>query len=195
METVFDDILMKGVRAGQLPARTKAARDWYRNAAKGAAGTPNTNDPKRTRSNVSPGSMYMFHYDPKTKDTLPFYDEFPVIFPVEPTKDGFYGLNLHYLPLKLRAQLMDALYKYSSDKKYDEKTKLSFSYKLLKSAAGLNMFKPCFKRYLMSHVRSQFLYVFPSEWDLACFLPCQQFKKATDKQVWDHSTKMIYGIK
>jgi hypothetical protein len=57
------------------------------------------------------------------------------------------------------------------------------------------MFKPCFKRYLMSHVRSQFLYVFPSEWDLACFLPCQQFKKATDKQVWDHSTKMIYGIK
>jgi hypothetical protein len=195
METVFDDLLMKGVRAGQLPARTKAARDWYRNAAKGAAGVPNTNDPKRTRSNVQPGSMYMFHYDPKTKDTLPFYDEFPVIFPVEPTKDGFYGLNLHYLPLKLRAQLMDALYKYSSDKKFDEKTKLTFNYKLLKSASGLNMFKPCFKRYLMSHVRSQFLYVFPSEWDIALMLPTAQFKKKSEREVWDHSTRMIYGMK
>jgi hypothetical protein len=195
METVFDDLLMKGVRAGHIPARSAAARTWYRSAASSAATTINMNDQKRTRSKVEPGSMYMYHYDPKTKDTLPFYDEFPLIFPIEPTKDGFYGLNLHYLPLKLRAQLMDALYKFSSDKKFDERTKLNFSYKLLKSAAGLNMYKPCLKRYLMSHVRSQFLYVFPSEWDTALFLPTARFKKATDKQVWDTSTKMIYGMK
>ena len=30
---VFDDILLRGVREGQIPARTQEARDWYRNQA------------------------------------------------------------------------------------------------------------------------------------------------------------------
>ncbi len=34
MATVFDEILTKGVRAGQIPARESQARDWYRDTAK-----------------------------------------------------------------------------------------------------------------------------------------------------------------
>ena len=33
MAILFDEILTKGVRAGQMPARTQAAREWYRNSA------------------------------------------------------------------------------------------------------------------------------------------------------------------
>ena len=34
MATVFDEILTKGVRTGQIPARTSKAREWYRDTAK-----------------------------------------------------------------------------------------------------------------------------------------------------------------
>ena len=33
MASLFDEILTKGVRAGQVPAREKKARNWYRNTA------------------------------------------------------------------------------------------------------------------------------------------------------------------
>ena len=34
MAKLFDDILLKGIRAGQMPGRTAAAREWYRDQAK-----------------------------------------------------------------------------------------------------------------------------------------------------------------
>lgn len=194
MQTVFDDILMKGIRAGQAPARTVASRNWYRNVAK-TAGQPNMADKTRVRKTVEPGSMYMFHYDPKTKDKLPYYDRFPLIFPFESAPGGFYGINLHYLPHRLRARLMDGLYKYTSDKRYDEKTKLAITYRMLKGAANLKYFKPCVKRYLYSHVQSPFLYVFAAEWDVALFMPTEKFAKQSMSYVHDKSTKMIYGTK
>jgi hypothetical protein len=40
------------------------------------------------------GSMQMFFYDPKTKETLPYYDTFPLVVVVGPAEGGFYGLNL-----------------------------------------------------------------------------------------------------
>ena len=53
--------------------------------------------------------MNMFFYDPKHKDTLPYYDRFPLSVIIGPAKGGFYGLNLHYLPPVLRAKMLDAL--------------------------------------------------------------------------------------
>ena len=34
MAKVFDDILLKGIRTGQVPGRTQDARQWYRDQAK-----------------------------------------------------------------------------------------------------------------------------------------------------------------
>ena len=102
---VFDTVLTKGMQAGQVPARTRDARDWYRNAARDVNVTPNRlmkrNQTKFTR-NAEPGNMLLFNYDPKTKKKLPYYDTFPLIFVVGPAADGFFGLNMHYLPLKQR---------------------------------------------------------------------------------------------
>lgn len=196
-KSVFDELIAKGVRNGQLPGRTTAARTWYRNAAKGI-GAVNENSLLRGKSdrlsgNIAPGSMYLFRYSPKHEATLPYYDRVPLIFPFEMTGDGFYGINLHYLPLELRAKLMDGLYKLASDKRYDESTTIQLSYGLLKSSARLRYFKPCVKRYLSSHVRSQFMYVYPSEWDIALFLPLARFEKRSIGYVHDQSRQMISG--
>ncbi len=137
--------------------------------------------------------MYFFMYDPKHKKSLPYYDTFPLIFPVDRAEGGFYGLNLHYLPLQLRAQLMDSLYDITTNSRYDESTKLKLSYGVLKGAEKFKLFQPTFKRYLSSNVRSRFIQIQPSEWDIALFLNTEQFVGASKTKVWADSKKIIRG--
>ena len=140
------------------------------------------------------GSMYMFNYDPKYKEELPYYDRFPLVFPFRKVPGGFYGINLHYLPPPLRAKLMDALYDYANNTRYDESTKIKLNYQLLTSISKMRFFAPCVKHYLDEHVRSRFMYVYPSEWDIALFLPTERFAKKSKTQVWNDSKRML-GIR
>lgn len=189
---VFNDILLDGVRSGVIPARTKKAREWYRDKAKSTKVTQNAlmSDGDRMRSRVVPGTMMFFVYDAKTKKKLPYYDRFPLTIIVDTAPGGFIGLNLHYLPLVQRAKLMDALYTVATNKKYDDKTRIAINYQTLKGAAKFSAFKPCFKRYLSSQLKSKFVYVNPSEWDVALFLPVENFKKASKSAVWKDSMAM-----
>lgn len=200
MAQIFDDILLKGIRAGQMPARNSTARIWYREKAKEVGKVNETaffksasSDRFKNTGQFKIGSLYMFYYDPKHKDTLPYYDRVPLIFPINRAQGGFLGMNFHYLPLKLRAKLMDSLYDVASNDRYDESTKLNISYRILSSASQYREFKPTVKHYLFSHVRSKLLYVNPSEWDMALFLNIAKFEKATQTQVWEDSKKIIRG--
>ena len=197
MAVLFDEILTKGVRSGQIPAQTAKARDWYRKTAKDY-GKVNENqffgkkgDKDRMASRPMIGGMYMYEYMAKGRKTLPYYDRLPLIFPFKMVKGGFYGLNMHYLPLPLRAKLMDALYETTNNKAYDETTKLKINYQILSKAAKFEPFKPCVKRYLTSQVQSRFMYVYPSEWDIALFLPTERFVGASKSTVWSQSKKKI----
>jgi len=194
---IFDNILIQGARQGIIPARTVAAREWYRSAAGKLMSniTPGVfekrTDEARKVSSMEFGYMYAFKYDPKTKNDLPYYDTFPLIFPVRMDSDGFLGINFHYLPPVLRAKLMNALYSTLTNKKYDDTTKLKISYSILQSASKYRYFKPMLKKYLRSHVRSQFLEVQVNEWDIAIFLPTESFRKADTGRVWEDSRKQI----
>jgi hypothetical protein len=194
---IFDNILIQGARQGIIPARTVAARDWYRSAAGKLMSniTPGVfekrTDEARKVSSMEFGYMYAFKYDPKTKNDLPYYDTFPLIFPVRMDSDGFLGINFHYLPPVLRAKLMNALYSTLTNKKYDDTTKVKISYSILQSASKYRYFKPMLKKYLRSHVRSQFLEVQVNEWDIAIFLPTESFRKADTGRVWEDSRKKI----
>lgn len=201
MATLFSDILAKGIRQGQVPARTQTAREWYRKQATLKAGKAiteteivGTSDKGRAKARLQGdsvyGSMYFFQYDPKHKKTLPYYDTFPCIFPINKVKGGILGMNMHYLPPKMRAQLMDALYTVASDDRYDEGTTLNISYDILNKASNFRFFKPTVKMYLAKHVRSRFIKINPSEWDTALFLPVQNFQKATQSQVWTDSRRI-----
>jgi hypothetical protein len=196
---IFKEIIYRGVNAGMMPARTNAARQWYRDAAQQADNVSSLAPSKVVRSfqqkrkvaRMDPGYMYLFKYDPKGKQTLPYYDTFPLIFPIDLTSDGFMGINFHYLPYVLRARLMDAIYSTVSDKKYDDKTKVGITYNILKSASKYKAFKPTIKRYLYDHVRSPFLEVTAVEWDIALFLPLERFKKSDKQTIWKDSRAMI----
>jgi hypothetical protein len=194
---IFDNILIQGARQGIIPARTVAARDWYRSAAGKLMSniTPGVfekrTDEARKVSSMEFGYMYAFKYDPKTKNDLPYYDTFPLIFPVRMDSDGFLGINFHYLPPVLRAKLMNALYSTLTNKKYDDTTKVKISYSILQSASKYRYFKPMLKKYLRSHVRSQFLEVQVNEWDIAIFLPTESFRKADTGRVWEESRKQL----
>jgi hypothetical protein len=194
---IFDNILIQGARQGIIPARTVAARDWYRSAAGKLMSNispgvfEKRTDEARKVSSMEFGYMYAFRYDPKTKNDLPYYDTFPLIFPVRMDSDGFLGINFHYLPPVLRAKLMNALYSTLTNKKYDDTTKVKISYSILQSASKYRFFKPMLKKYLRSHVRSQFLEIQVNEWDIAIFLPTESFRKADTGRVWEESRKQI----
>jgi hypothetical protein len=195
MAILFDTVLAKGIRAGQMPARTEAARQWYRTTAQSYRRidekTLMKGDAERLTVKPLVGQMYMYYYDPKHKATLPYYDRFPLVFPYRKVPGGFMGLNLHYLPYVYRAKLMDALYDVANNDKFDETTKLKLNYNILSSSSQFKYFAPCVKHYLTEQLRSKFLYVYPSEWDIALFLPTERFQGATKQKVWQDSKKLI----
>lgn len=189
---VFDSLLTKGMQAGKVPARTQDARDWYRNTASKFQVSPSRlmkENASKSTNLTEPGSMLLFNYDPKHKKDLPYYDTFPLIFVVGPAEGGFHGINMHYLPLRQRAVLMDALYNTINNNRFDSGTKLKISYQILKSAATYRFFKPCFKHYLNKHVKSRKILIDSVEWDMALFLPLQRFQKASSSQVYTDSIK------
>jgi len=194
---IFDNILIKGTQQGVVPAKTKVAREWYRSAAGKLTGNISPSvfekrtDEARKVSSMEFGYMYAFKYDPKHKADLPYYDTFPLIFPVKMESDGFLGINFHYLPPILRAKLMDALYSTLTNKNYDDSTKVRISYSILQSASKYRYFRPTLKKYLRSHVRSQFLEIQVQEWDIALFLPTESFRKADTGRVWEESRKKL----
>jgi len=198
---IFQSIARKGKAEGVTPNSTATARAWYRNqASQLASRNVNKNRIMNDKANVKRiittndiGSMYLFFYDPKGKATLPYYDIFPMIFPIGFQEGGFLGINLHYLPHYLRAQLMDALYTTANNDKYDETTKLKISYDMLNSASKFGAFSACVKRYLWDHVQSNFLYVEPTNWDTALMLPLERFQKAPSYKVFGDSIKKIRG--
>ena len=106
----------------QLRDRSREALDFFRGHVRNLKISPQsfykqTNLKKATR--FLEGRMYTFFYDPKTKDKLPYYDRFPLIIMVKPAPGGFYGINLHYLPMGLRAKFLDALLDNINNERYD----------------------------------------------------------------------------
>lgn len=190
---VFQAVLAKAARDGITP-RSENAMRWFQDEVQNMRVLPRkllTAEDVRVVKRPVPGRMYCYSYDPLHKNTLPYYDSFPLIFMVEAYADGFLGINLHYLPLPLRAKLMDALYELTNNKRYDDTTKLRLSYKVMQSAAKYKWFSPCLKRYLIDHVRSKFIEITSEKWDACLFMPIARFKKATQEQVWADSKRKV----
>lgn len=195
---VFQQIASKGRAEGiDSSMRQRDARTWFRQAAQDIRSVNRSrmlNDKDNVVSQLEEkniGQMFTYFYDPKTKETLPYYDTFPLIFLIGFKEKGFMGINLHYLPPVLRAKLMDSLYETINNQKYNETTKLRINYQILAAASRFRYFKPCVKHYLADHVRSDYLNIEPTNWDSALMLPTEQFKKATSEKIWRESRAMV----
>ena len=77
-------------------------RDQVRNLGSGLTGTQLLRNEKLS-SRIVPGNMYLFMYDPKHKETLPYYDTVPLVLPFKSVPEGFLGINLHYLPSSIES--------------------------------------------------------------------------------------------
>ena len=166
--------------------RTKKAINWFYTMAaqKLKRGkVPEEAFGVKRNNNVFIGGMFLYKYDPKWKDTLPWYDTLPCVIPVELYEDGWLGLNVHYLPPMLRAVLMDKLIEYRK-RALSDRAYMAVSYKLLKSVVKTKLFAPCVHRYLASHVQSRLIQVSDEYWEDVAMLPLQQFEKKSARQVW-----------
>jgi len=196
MSNLFQKLELEAFRKGITP-RTQESRDWFRRRVQRLTRVNRESLMREDEINKvsSPllGSMMMFFYDPKWKDKLPYYDTFPLVIPVERAEGGFRGLNLHYLPPILRAKFLDSLLDIVNNKKYDESTRFTLTYRLLRGAAKFRYFQPCFKHYLLEHVKSRFAQVSAPEWEIVTFMPTASWKKSSAGKVYSDSRKIANG--
>lgn len=190
MAYLLDRIKESLAKEGYTP-RSSAARQWLKAKVGELRPTPAAlmKDRERLKDKSIIGKMYFFFYDPKTKDSLPYYDRFPLVIPIERYSDGFLGLNLHYIHPKQRIILLDKLSDTATNRRFDEKTKLRLSYQYLSTASTAFQAMPCIKRYLFNHLTSRFLEIPADEWDIAALLPVEQFEKASKSKVYAESRK------
>ena len=190
MAKLLDRIKTSLAKEGLTP-RTNASRAWLRAKVKDLKPTSSAlmKDRDRLKNKSMIGRMYFYFYDPKTKDSMPYYDQFPLVIPIEKYNDGFLGLNLHYIHPKHRMVLLDKLSDTMSNDTYDEKTKLKINYRYLAAASRIFEANPCIKRYLFTQIQSRFLEITADEWDIAAMLPVETFVGATTSKVYADSRK------
>jgi len=145
-------------------------------------------DLKKTRRYLD-GRMYMFFYEAKWQDKLPYWDAFPCVIILDTYQDGFLGLNLHYIPPLIRAKLLNECFDFiKAEDKQSERFELP--YEIVNASPKFKFAKACIKRYLYSQMKSSALEVEPIYWDLASMLPVAQFQKQNVRKVYEESRKI-----
>lgn len=141
----------------------------------------------------TPGKVYAYQYDAKHKDTLPYWDRYPLIvflgFYTTPKSNTLlmHGLNLHYIPPKARQQFLEDLLKqYASTRTITNNTKLNIDWSKVKGFQGADQM---IKAYLPSHIKGPIIEIKPSDWANVVMMPLQQFQSAGKKfaatKVWN----------
>ena len=130
-----------------------------------------TNADRHEEGRLKIGSMYLQTYDALTKNKLPYWDFFPLVLPFEYTSNGFYGLNLHYVPPKLRAQILDEILKYKANGDLRNPTA-----NLIRNLARMPIVKPAIHRYLYSQIVGMPAKIEIEEWEQTIYLPLADWR-------------------
>lgn len=182
--TSLKDFLLKGRKKSSLGRQVRRSKTFLQNRIKDFS--KQTKRQKTSRPGI--GHMYLFQYQAKHDGKLPYWDRFPLILGLGPSKKvsgAFLGLNLHYLPPRKRVLVLDKLIAVSKLRKISERSKLKISYGIVKSAS--KYYKVATKMYLYSHLKSSFIKINPEEWHEVVLLPLANFKGAPKTQVYKDS--------
>jgi hypothetical protein len=122
------------------------------------------------------GSLYFYKYDPKLKEILTIYDKYPMAFPIKMYKDGFLGVNMHYLPVGERKEFIKSIneFKTTSDSPRTSVNVELFN-DLESSKRIYKMMPQAVKRYLFAHVRSKIIQILPEEYEKAVQLKIDEW--------------------
>lgn len=108
--------------------------------------------------------MFMFNYDAKYKYKLPVWDRYPLTLILHVDGTHMFGINIHFLPIRVRRDLISAI--------VDRRV---LSYDILKAFTSHEFLKHAVKKYLISHVKSRMVRVDRAEWKNVIYLPQQPF--------------------
>ena len=157
----------------------KKTSAWYRNAISSIADKVSARrlmGQGKLIGRPSIGRLNMFFYDPKYKKTLPYYDTFPLVLPLETIPGGFAGINFHYLRPGARFTLLQRLQRFAVRNEVSSRNRFDVSYDRVKN---IPLVKNTIKKYLFNHVRSNFLRIDYDKAALSVYLPVAQFKKGS----------------
>lgn len=198
--TPFDSIFEE-IKVNPGYSKTRSL-EWFRTKINDLADThPAKSDPliatnrQRLTTNLLPGSLVFFKYDAKYKDTLPYWDKFPLSFIFSMNSSGFKGINFHYLPYGLRIKLYDKMNMIAGNPSMPTLQIQQLTWQLLSNVSRFPEVRPAVKQYLYGHVRSKFLQLDLNDWKTAIMLPCEEFEGATQGQVGRNSVNSIAQIR
>ena len=197
---VFGKILSDSIKSGMLEASTRESNRWYRRMIPGShisvkdiSTLPRGENQKTIRGEMI-GNLYFFGYSPRTKETLPYWDAFPLALITDVAPGGVYGINFHYLSYTYRASLMDSfleLERESTDEHSGVLDKRKITYSKIKRLTEYKYYKPAFKRYYFSNMTTRMIELTKAEWKIALYLPTDNFQKKRRRHVWEESRKQI----
>ena len=167
--SLFDDI-KNSAEGRELSAR------WYRNKISALGGNQMTAAQHislgqvtgNIQSRPTYGMMNLYRYHPKYDKKYKYYDIYPLVLPIKNVRDGFVGLNFHYLSIPYRVKLLDDLKIFEST----DGTRLDATYSRIRTG---DMIKPVIKRYNNRFVQSMFLRIPFEDMLTAILLPVQRF--------------------
>jgi len=139
-------------------------------------------------SALKEGSMIFFGYDPKGKERLPLWDEYPLIVFLKRKGNSILGLNLHYLSPPERATFLNMLIQTVDNPDYHRNppSYINATYNQLK---GNKYLRHCIKRYVMSNIKTKVNVIPSDEWKIVTFLPIDRFVGGSRAQAWARAAK------
>ncbi len=146
----------------------KKAAAWFKKKARDITKVTGKHN---AQSKVRMGRFYTYRYKAKHDKILPQWDRQPIVVVLEMYKDGFLGLNFHYLPIRQRYMLLSLLMKTATGDMTSENDRLKINYPILKAVARHKLYAPCVKRYLYSQVQTKFSLIHPQDYQLMISLP------------------------
>ena len=183
---------------------------WYRNKIKALA--PRITGPellseaekKKITARPNYGMMNLFWYKPLNAKRLKYYDLYPLVIPFKKHRNGFTGLNFHYLSVPMRMNLLERLSAFEdSGTLYslyvnDIDQLLAFEWM---EVTGMKGIKPIVRRYLANYVYSNFLKIGLEDMVVASLLPVERFytgdlwndrmDRVNPRRVWDASRRTV----
>ena len=175
---------------------------WYQNRIKHIGGSSLRNP--RTlihdeeghglaRARPGFGELNLFQYTPKGPEKLKYYDLFPIVLPLVRHRNGFTGLNFHYLPYILRVKLLTLL----AEAYGDESTqRINVTYFMIRN---MRLIRPVIRRYIRTQVETLYLRIPLDDMLIGILLPVQQFRtgpldsmsNVINREVWRDSRGIV----
>lgn len=184
--------------AGSFRDKVRAAKDWFVTRLRRAIhGDPDDDIDKPAQRGtayagmksgiVDPfGRLSFFVYQAEYDAKLPYWDAAPLTLLYAEDMTHLYGINLHYVPPRIRAKILESLKDRLRDAK-DQRAYFDVSYSLLRGLSTVSMIRPCVKTYLKSHLKITPQVLKPDAWHKAILLPTARWQKATSSRVWRDS--------